>query len=75
MFVHPRCPCTRASLGELSRIVARHPSDVDVHVVAIRPDGFPAGWEQGDLIDQGASQAEVEAVDAFAHVIGFVCEC
>ncbi len=55
MFVHPRCPCTRASVGELARIVARHPDDVDVHVVVIRPEGLPVGWEQGELLrDAGA---------------------
>jgi hypothetical protein len=34
MFVHARCPCTRASLEELSKVLARHPHDAAVHIVA-----------------------------------------
>src|SRR5664279_4276966 len=33
MFVHPRCPCTRASLAELERVVARSGGEVHPRIV------------------------------------------
>jgi hypothetical protein len=40
LFAHPKCPCTRAALEELNRILANNRSQVFVHVVflASRPD-------------------------------------
>ena len=35
MFVHPKCPCTSASLSELDRIVRRATRRVQVEVVAV----------------------------------------
>ena len=32
MFVHPHCPCTRASLGELRALLSECPADVEVRV-------------------------------------------
>lgn len=49
MFVHPACPCSRASMEELSRLVARANRKVAVSVLFLRPDGFEAGWERSDL--------------------------
>ena len=49
MFAHPRCPCTRASLGELEKIVAHCPPTVTPWVVFFKPDGAEEGWEQTDL--------------------------
>jgi len=49
LFAHPRCPCTRASLGELEKIVARFQPAVAPGVVFFKPEGAPGGWEQTDL--------------------------
>ncbi|MCG8409565.1 MAG: hypothetical protein MI923_30535 [Phycisphaerales bacterium] len=49
MFIHPHCPCTRASLSELSRTLARSHEPVDVLAVFIRPLDFKSGWERGSL--------------------------
>lgn len=49
MFAHPRCPCTRASIGELSEFVARCPGKVDVRVVFLKPSGSSKDWERTDL--------------------------
>jgi hypothetical protein len=51
LFVHPRCPCTRASLRELERLLALDHDRVDVSVVFLRPSGTGPGWEQSDLWD------------------------
>lgn len=49
VFAHPRCPCTRASLGELALIMAHCPGRVDAHVLFFKPSGFPNDWEKTDL--------------------------
>ena len=47
-FLHPRCPCSRASLAELGAVVehaARRPAVV---IVFLRPDGVPDEWVHTD---------------------------
>lgn len=48
MFAHPHCPCTRATVSELARLVSRHP-EVSTRVLFLRPEGFEEGWEKTDL--------------------------
>jgi len=54
MFAHPRCPCTRASIGELSRIMTREVGRVTAHVLFYAPGDFEADWERTDLWDSAA---------------------
>ena len=49
MFAHPQCPCTRASLEELNRLLARSPGKVAARVLFFKPGGFPDHWAQTDL--------------------------
>jgi hypothetical protein len=49
LFVHPRCPCTRASLGELERILSSCQGSPRAYVIAYRPASAEAGWEHTDL--------------------------
>jgi len=49
MFVHPHCPCSRASLEELGRLLARAGGLAETRVVFVRPGRFPSGWEETDL--------------------------
>jgi hypothetical protein len=48
MFAHPHCPCTRASVSELARLLSRHP-ELDARVLFLRPEGFEEDWERTDL--------------------------
>lgn len=60
MLAHPRCPCTRASLGELARLMAQaRPGRVAAYVLFVKPSGFADGWEQTDL---SASAAAIPGV-------------
>ena len=43
MFVHPRCPCTRASIAELERVVAQSGGTVKPRIVFSLPDGAIRG--------------------------------
>lgn len=49
MLTHPKCPCSRASIGELAKLLARVDGKLDAHVVMLRPEAFPPGWEKTDL--------------------------
>jgi hypothetical protein len=49
MFVHPRCPCSRASLAELARIVEREPEGLAAHVLFTTPAGGGKGWTDSAL--------------------------
>ncbi|QDV48343.1 thioredoxin domain-containing protein [Gimesia fumaroli] len=49
MFAHPRCPCTRASIGELALIMAHGPERIDARVLFFKPAHFLEGWEKTDL--------------------------
>jgi len=49
MFVHPHCPCTRASLGELERLFAEVSRPSSVQVVFVKPIGTASDWATTDL--------------------------
>jgi hypothetical protein len=59
---HPQCPCTRASIEELDRILARCPGMVRAWVLFVRPSGFPPGWERTALWQRAAAIPEVEVL-------------
>ncbi|HMO84160.1 MAG TPA: hypothetical protein PKC18_04480, partial [Lacipirellulaceae bacterium] len=55
VFLHPRCPCSRATIGELERVLAL-PSDAakpQVFVVATVP-GSRAEWGEAPLVRRAA---------------------
>jgi hypothetical protein len=56
---HPRCPCTRASLGELAELMAGIQGKVDAYVLFVRPASATADWTQTDL---WRSAAEIPGV-------------
>ena len=49
MFLHPRCPCSVASVNELTRIMSRCASQFDTTVYFVRPESQPTDWERGTL--------------------------
>jgi hypothetical protein len=55
VFAHPACPCTRATLAELARLMARVSSQVAVQVVVVEPPDAPSEWAGSDLADRAAS--------------------
>ena len=60
MIVHPHCPCSRASVGELSRIMTLCPNRTAARVLFVKPRGFDRGWVRTDLWDSAASIPGVE---------------
>jgi hypothetical protein len=49
MLAHPRCVCTRASLGELAELMARAHDKPKAFVVFIKPAGTTQTWDDTDL--------------------------
>ena len=49
MFVHPRCPCSRASLAELDRLATSCGDRVAVQIIFVRPAETADGWERTSL--------------------------
>jgi len=55
MLAHPRCPCTRASLGELALLMARSQGLVKASVLFYKPVGEPDEWARTDLWQSAAA--------------------
>jgi hypothetical protein len=49
LFLHPHCPCSRASVGELAKIMAHAQGKVLARVIFEQPAGKPASWCQTEL--------------------------
>jgi hypothetical protein len=49
MFVHPHCPCTRASLGELEQLLAEVSKPPTVQVAFVKPPATAPDWAATDL--------------------------
>jgi hypothetical protein len=49
MLAHPQCPCTRASIGELARLMTQAQGRVRAYVLFVKPAGFSDKWVQSDL--------------------------
>ncbi len=49
MFVHPRCPCSRASVGELALLMAHCQGSVNAYVIFFKPAKSTEDWALTDL--------------------------
>ena len=76
MFVHPKCPCSRASVRELSYLMAACRDAVDARVWFYRPATEPDSWAKTDLWRSAASipggVARVDAAGRQAAAFGAV---
>ena len=62
MLAHPRCPCTRASIGELASIMAHSQGRLRAFVLFVKPEGSNSDWEQTDLWRSAANIPGVNVV-------------
>ncbi|HET9375250.1 MAG TPA: hypothetical protein VFO40_09770 [Chthoniobacterales bacterium] len=49
MFVHPKCPCSRASIGELAALLAHSGGRLCAKVIFLQPPGEADSWVHTDL--------------------------
>jgi hypothetical protein len=82
MFLHPCCPCSRASLAELAYIMSRVGGRVSAHALLLLPAHLPERWDtsgiERDLADlpdiltwqdKGGSEARRFGVATSGHVL------
>jgi len=74
MFVHPKCPCTQASMEELNRLLARCNGRVAARVLFFKPGNLPQDWVQTDLWRSAAAipgvTVQEDIDDTLAHKFG-----
>jgi hypothetical protein len=49
LFIHPHCPCTRATVSELARLMTTLQGKLSTCVLFIQPDPFSEEWVKTDL--------------------------
>jgi hypothetical protein len=49
LFAHPKCPCTRATINELAKIITHCKDKVKTYVVFYKPNGYSNKWAKTDL--------------------------
>ena len=82
MFVHPKCPCSRASINELARLTARCRDRMDLTALFVVPPGCPPDWHKSALwenanaipglrvvVDQGGRLAAAFGITTSGHCL------
>jgi hypothetical protein len=70
MFVHPKCPCSTASLEELRQLMAQHGSQLNATVVMFRSSGAAddgtrsAAWATAQQIPGAEVRADLDGTQA-----------
>lgn len=49
LFIHPRCPCTAASIAQLDRVLSR--TRFKTCVVVVHPPGAPEHWDTSPVVE------------------------
>ncbi len=60
LFIHPKCPCSRATLGELARIAANEQDKIEIKIFFYKPEKESPEWIQTDLWETARNTAGVE---------------
>ena len=61
-FLHPRCPCSKASVSELQELLAqsKFPSKLTAYAVLSQPRGCSSDFTQGAILDSLSSMKNVQ---------------
>jgi hypothetical protein len=54
ILAHPKCPCTRATVEELSKLMTNCQGRISAYVLFAIPQGAPADWYKTDLWNSAA---------------------
>lgn len=60
LFIHPHCPCSRATMGELAILMAHSQGLVNVQAIFVKPAGREE-WEKTDLWHSAADIPGVQS--------------
>jgi hypothetical protein len=61
-FAHPKCPCTRAGMRELSRLMTGLNGRLEAYVVFIKPKNESREWTETDLRTMAEAIPDVRVV-------------
>jgi hypothetical protein len=61
VFLHPRCPCSRATISELSRLITLAPARLRVQVVFHLPEGEGDAFAKTELWQRARELTGVDA--------------
>jgi hypothetical protein len=70
LLIHPHCPCSRASIDELAKLMTECQGKISTTVLMLRPNGATVGWERTDLWDSAAAipgvsvRADISGIEA-----------
>lgn len=68
MFLHPKCPCSQASLEEISRVLATHPDAYTLNFVFFKPSNEDDNWAETSLWKTVSKLPHAQAIiDQDAH--------
>jgi hypothetical protein len=62
ILAHPKCPCTRATIEELSKLMTDCRGNISAYVLFAIPKGAPSDWYKTDLWSSAAMIPGVTAV-------------
>ena len=62
ILAHPKCPCTRATVEELSKLLTNSHGRLSAYVLFAIPQGAPDNWYQTDLWNSAAMIPGVKTV-------------
>ena len=62
LFAHPRCPCTRATIGELALLMAQCSENIRARVLFFRPADAKDEWTETDIFRAAAAIPGVTAL-------------
>ena len=54
LLVHPHCPCSRATIGELAKLMTQCEGRLAATVLVLHPAGMPDAWVHTDLWSDAA---------------------
>ena len=63
MLIHPNCPCSRSSIGELALIMARCKDKLTTKVLFYKPTGVLEKWARTDLWRRAQEIPGVEVIE------------
>jgi hypothetical protein len=62
LFAHPKCPCTRATIGELALLATQTQNKAKMYVLFTKPMNLPDEWQQTDIWDSAKLISGVEVI-------------
>jgi hypothetical protein len=62
LFLHPQCPCSRATVASLARLLPQAGPSLHVYAFAVLPPGTSADWSDTSLIASARAIPGVEVI-------------